>query len=162
MGEEMNQLDLFGDVKKEVTKKKKSVFALTADHIDNNKFLTDPSRIDAFARKVIYFDPNIAGNRSCLYQMAGHLSGLSEDDINAPIDVFVISDHSYQELAKGYKNEMLIRIEKLIQKSQRVNIIPMRFVIESEFLDYFHQRLNNVPDQVVIGNYEKYMQSRKQ
>ena len=94
--------------------------------------------------------------------MTGYLGASTNVDIDQTINIILISDSSMQNLKNNVFDETIDYTEKTYNSQKSINFI-FKFVVESDFIDYYTHRVNNLyyKDKVVMDTYNKFMESRK-
>lgn len=129
---------------------------ITLEHITGkSKLDIDLNKINIFAMKEIYVADGIQGNRSALYQMFGNLGAAINVDIDATTDVILLSDKSFKNINNNVPDKTIAFIEQTYNSQKAVNF-KFKFIIESEFLNYYKHRMDLSKDPVVIKTYEHY------
>lgn len=112
-------------------------------------------RENPITQKEIYVPdfPNV--NMSVIRQMIGNLGGYANTEYFDDTNIVMLSDSTLEKLEKGVKDEVIVGIENMYNKSN-TKIFNIQFTSESDFINWVKARMEVYPDEstlTLLNNY---------
>lgn len=112
-------------------------------------------RENPITQKEIYVPdfPNV--NMSVIRQMIGNLGGYANTEYFDDTNIVMLSDSTLEKLEKGVKDEVIVGIENMYNKSN-TKIFNIQFTSESDFINWVKARMEVYPDESTITLLNNY------
>lgn len=117
-------------------------------------------RSNPISQKEIYI-PKIPGiDMDNFYQIIGNLGGYANNIYYDDTNTILLSDITLKNLEKGIKDEIIIYIENIYNKSN-TKIFNIQFTSESDFIKWVKHRMMIFPDTSTISYLKKYEKEKE-
>lgn len=126
-------------------------------HLQNCYTPLDNQIIDYFFGMELFIDPYINGNKYLMYQMFGNLGAYANQDMD-DCSYILISDKTWKDIIHKNQNETIRYIQEYYNKGKAISF-DYKFILESDFVNYFEARANEIDDDVLISSFEAYADS---
>lgn len=112
-------------------------------------------RENPITQKEIYVPdfPNVS--MGVIRQMIGNLGGYANTEYFDDTNIVMLSDSTLEKLEKGVKDEVIVGIENMYNKSN-AKIFNIQFTSESDFINWVKTRMEVYPDESTITLLNKY------
>lgn len=102
--------------------------------------------------------PNV--DMDVIRQMVGNLGGYANKEYFDDTNIVMLSDSTLEKLEKGVKDEVIVGIENMYNKSN-TKIFNIQFTSESDFINWVKNRMEVYPDDSTITLLKKYMDGKR-
>ena len=101
--------------------------------------------------------PNV--NMGVLRQLIGNLGGYANTEYFDDTNIVMLSDSTLEELDKGVKDNVIVGIENMYNKSN-TKIFNIQFTSESDFINWVKARMVVYPDESTITLLNIYLEEK--
>jgi hypothetical protein len=116
-----------------------------------NPTLLEDAPLNYLYGEEVFFTPGFNDDKSILFQMVGNLGAYANDyDLDASINVFVISNILLEKMKTGSKDEILLLLEnKLNSKGQPFK--DLLIITESALINFINKRISCYNDTATVS-----------
>jgi hypothetical protein len=120
----------------------------------------EDGRHNPISQKEIYI-PTIPGiNMDNFYQIIGNLGGYANNKYYDDTNTILLSDITLKKLENGIKDEVIIDIENIYNKSN-TKVFNIQFTSESDFITWVKRRMVVFPDTSTISYLKRYEEEKE-
>jgi hypothetical protein len=130
---------------------------INEDYLNENKTqLLNDAPLNYLYGKEVFFTTGFNQNKYILFQMIGNFGAYANDyEYDDSINVFVLSDSYYEQVKKGFKDEILKKVEKKLNSKRESEKKPLPIteknplvITKSSLLDFVKKRSSSYGDKV--------------
>lgn len=115
---------------------------------------------NVISSKELYLPEIFAGNRNLFSQIIGNLGAFGDNEIYPETNICVLSDLTLENLERGEKDETIVYIQEFYNNNKAITF-DFNFLTESEILNFCKERCERCGDELTLGMYKRYIESRE-